>query len=109
MICHLCIRQRLIPVSICHVLHIAIINNFAHDCYYDVTMYLQFLILFIISGYFLQARLEKLQNEISQVAKKTGISSAAKLAQLEQRDIKSTTDGCPDVEWWDAVILKGNR
>ncbi|XP_042887221.1 U4/U6 small nuclear ribonucleoprotein Prp3-like [Penaeus japonicus] len=56
-----------------------------------------------------KARLEKLQNEISQVAKKTGISSAAKLAQLEQRDIKSTTDGCPDVEWWDAVILKGNR
>lgn len=56
-----------------------------------------------------KARLEKLQNEISQVAKKTGISSAAKLAQLEQRDIKSTTDGCPDVEWWDVVILKGNR
>lgn len=56
-----------------------------------------------------QSRLEKLQFEISQVAKKTGISSAAKLAQLEQRELKSGPDGSPDIEWWDAVILEGNR
>ncbi|KAK8729549.1 hypothetical protein OTU49_008539 [Cherax quadricarinatus] len=56
-----------------------------------------------------KARLEKLQNEISQVAKKTGISSAAKLAQLEQREMKTIIDESPDVEWWDAIILQGNR
>ncbi|XP_042211720.1 U4/U6 small nuclear ribonucleoprotein Prp3-like isoform X2 [Homarus americanus] len=56
-----------------------------------------------------KARLEKLQNEISQVAKKTGISSAAKLAQLEQREMKSVCDDSPDIEWWDAIILQGNR
>ncbi|XP_063849235.1 U4/U6 small nuclear ribonucleoprotein Prp3-like [Scylla paramamosain] len=56
-----------------------------------------------------KSRLEKLQFEISQVAKKTGISSAAKLAQLEQRELKSGPSGLPDVEWWDAVILEGNR
>lgn len=56
-----------------------------------------------------KARLEKLQCEISQVAKKTGISSAAKLAQLEQREMKVITDECPDVEWWDAIVLQGNR
>ncbi|XP_064082597.1 U4/U6 small nuclear ribonucleoprotein Prp3-like isoform X1 [Macrobrachium nipponense] len=56
-----------------------------------------------------KSRLEKLQGEISQIAKKTGISSAAKLAQLEQRELKSTVDDAPEVEWWDSVILDGNK
>ncbi|KAK7081259.1 U4/U6 small nuclear ribonucleoprotein Prp3 [Halocaridina rubra] len=56
-----------------------------------------------------KSRLEKLQGEISQIAKKTGISSAAKLAQLEQRETRSGVDEAPNVEWWDSVILEGNR
>jgi U4/U6 small nuclear ribonucleoprotein PRP3 len=52
----------------------------------------------------LQAQLEKLQNEISQIAKKTGITSATKLALIapkaEQRE-----EEIPNVEWWDSVIL----
>ncbi|KAK3879323.1 hypothetical protein Pcinc_016108 [Petrolisthes cinctipes] len=56
-----------------------------------------------------KSRLEKLQFEISQIAKKTGISSAAKLAQLEQREMRTVSEESPDVEWWDAVILQDNR
>ncbi|MCL4123273.1 UNVERIFIED_CONTAM: hypothetical protein GTU68_017263 [Idotea baltica] len=56
-----------------------------------------------------KSRLEKLQEQISQVAKKTGISSAAKLAQLEQRERGSSSNVTPDVEWWDAVILEKDR
>ncbi|KAB7508004.1 U4/U6 small nuclear ribonucleoprotein Prp3 [Armadillidium nasatum] len=57
-----------------------------------------------------KSRLEKLQQQISQVAKKTGISSAAKLAQLEQRDAAGTAYNItPNVEWWDAIILEKDR
>lgn len=51
----------------------------------------------------MKAQLEKLQNEISQIARKTGISSATKLALLAP----DTPDSqyVPDVEWWDSVIL----
>lgn len=52
-----------------------------------------------------KAQLEKLQNEIAQAAKKTGIASAAKLATIQpKKDIK--TDEIPAVEWWDAVIMQ---
>ena len=56
-----------------------------------------------------KSRLEKLQSEISQIAKKTGISSAAKLAQLEQREDKTSVDWVPTIEWWDELILENDR
>lgn len=55
----------------------------------------------------LQAQLEKLQNEISQIARKTGISSATKLAQIAPK-IETQVDEIPTLEWWDSVILTGN-
>ncbi|XP_045540840.1 U4/U6 small nuclear ribonucleoprotein Prp3 [Papilio machaon] len=51
----------------------------------------------------MKAQLEKLQNEISQIARKTGISSATKLALLAADTPDS--DRLPDIEWWDSVIL----
>ncbi len=52
-----------------------------------------------------KAQLEKLQNEIAQAAKKTGIASAAKLATIQPK--KELREGeLPDVEWWDHAILK---
>ncbi|XP_022818772.1 U4/U6 small nuclear ribonucleoprotein Prp3 [Spodoptera litura] len=51
----------------------------------------------------MKAQLEKLQNEISQIARKTGISSATKLALLAADTPDS--DRVPDIEWWDSVIL----
>jgi len=49
--------------------------------------------------------LEKLQGEIFQIAKKTGISSAAKMALIAP---KTTTheEQIPLVEWWDSVIVQ---
>lgn len=41
--------------------------------------------------------MEKLQNEISQIARKTGISSATKLALLAA-DVPDS-DRVPDIEW----------
>ncbi|XP_034233784.1 U4/U6 small nuclear ribonucleoprotein Prp3 [Thrips palmi] len=51
----------------------------------------------------MKAQLEKLQSEISQIAKKTGISSATKLAQIAPKE--QAEDHVPNVEWWDSVIL----
>ncbi|XP_075989203.1 pre-mRNA processing factor 3 [Anticarsia gemmatalis] len=51
----------------------------------------------------MKAQLEKLQSEISQIARKTGISSATKLAMLAADAPNS--DRVPDIEWWDSVIL----
>ncbi|KAI8427197.1 hypothetical protein MSG28_014800 [Choristoneura fumiferana] len=45
----------------------------------------------------MKAQLEKLQNEISQIARKTGISSATKLALLASD--KAEGDRVPDIEW----------
>lgn len=53
----------------------------------------------------MKAKLEKLQSEISQIARRTGISSAAKLAQLKP-DGEEEVEEIPQVEWWDSVILK---
>ena len=52
----------------------------------------------------LQAQLEKLQNEISQIAKRTGITSATKLALIAPQAEHQEED-IPEVEWWDSVIL----
>lgn len=55
-----------------------------------------------------KAQLEKLQKEIAEKAKKTGISSAARLALLSSIVPKKETkqDEIPDVEWWDSFIMK---
>lgn len=52
----------------------------------------------------MKAQLEKLQNEISQIARKTGISSATKLALIAPKQ-DSHADDVPLMEWWDSVIL----
>lgn len=55
-----------------------------------------------------KAQLEKLQKEIAEKAKKTGISSAARLALLSSIVPKKETkqDEIPDVEWWDSFVMK---
>lgn len=54
-----------------------------------------------------KAQLEKLQQEIAQAAKKTGISSATKFALIVPR--KEFKEGeVPDVEWWDSYILQSD-
>lgn len=52
----------------------------------------------------MKSQLEKLQNEISQIARKTGISSATKLALIAPKQ-DSHADDVPTMEWWDSVIL----
>lgn len=52
----------------------------------------------------MRAQLEKLQNEISQIARKTGISSATKLALIAPKQ-DSHAEDVPQMEWWDSVIL----
>ena len=55
----------------------------------------------------MKAQLEKLQASISTKARQTGITSATQLAKLVPKgDTKSAT---PDVEWWDALILKNGH
>lgn len=51
----------------------------------------------------MKAQLEKLQNEISQIARKTGISSATKLALIAPK--QDHAEDVPQMEWWDSVIL----
>lgn len=54
----------------------------------------------------MKAQLERLQNEISQIARKTGISSATKLALIAPKtDIHSEEIPQYGYEWWDSVIL----
>lgn len=52
----------------------------------------------------MKAQLERLQADISTIARKTGIQSATQLAKLVPKgDEKGSR--CPDVEWWDNLIL----
>ncbi|CAK9303666.1 unnamed protein product [Gordionus sp. m RMFG-2023] len=53
-----------------------------------------------------KARLEQLQNEISQAVKKTGIISAAKLALMIPKKDPGSTKDIPQCEWWDSMLLK---
>lgn len=51
----------------------------------------------------MKAQMERLQNEISQIARKTGISSATRLALIAPKtDVHS--EEVPQIEWWDSVI-----
>ncbi|XP_023218247.1 U4/U6 small nuclear ribonucleoprotein Prp3-like [Centruroides sculpturatus] len=53
-----------------------------------------------------KCQLERLQQEIAQAAKKTGISSATKLALVTPK--KEYKEGeVPEIEWWDSFIMKG--
>lgn len=57
----------------------------------------------------MKAQLDKLQNEISQIARKTGINSVTALALVAPRagpDERKEEEDVPDLEWWDSVILQ---
>ncbi|VDD88475.1 unnamed protein product [Enterobius vermicularis] len=54
-----------------------------------------------------KAKLAMLQSEITQIAKKTGMSSSVKLAMLTPSST-STAQDVPEIEWWDEVVLGGN-
>ena len=54
-----------------------------------------------------RTQLEHLQSEIASVARKTGISSATKLALIAPS--VDQAEDVPDIEWWDAAILPGKR
>ncbi|XP_055332415.1 U4/U6 small nuclear ribonucleoprotein Prp3-like isoform X2 [Paramacrobiotus metropolitanus] len=54
-----------------------------------------------------KAQLEKLQSDIAQAAKKTGITSAAALARIAPKKTDSVDSGMiPEVEWWDGVFAQ---
>ncbi|KAJ8383772.1 hypothetical protein AAFF_G00214590 [Aldrovandia affinis] len=54
-----------------------------------------------------KVQLEKLQTEIAQAAKKTGIQASTKLALIAPK--KELGDGeVPSIEWWDSYILASN-
>ncbi|XP_041650015.1 U4/U6 small nuclear ribonucleoprotein Prp3 [Cheilinus undulatus] len=54
-----------------------------------------------------KAQLERLQSEIAQAAKKTGIQASTKLALIAPK--KEIGDGeVPNIEWWDSFILPSN-
>ena len=55
-----------------------------------------------------KAQLEQLQTQITSVARKTGISSATKLALIAPTNDQSETN-VPDIEWWDSAILANKR
>ena len=55
-----------------------------------------------------KSQLEALQTQIASVARKTGISSATKLALIAPAK-DAVEGGVPDIEWWDSVILVGKR
>jgi len=54
----------------------------------------------------MKTQLEKLQSEISQIARKTGISSATQLAKLVPKGDRE--ERVPDVEWWDQLLIGSN-
>lgn len=54
-----------------------------------------------------KTQLDKLQREIAAAAKKTGISSATKLALITPKEAQEDT--VPDIEWWDLNILPGGK
>ncbi|XP_054637203.1 U4/U6 small nuclear ribonucleoprotein Prp3 [Dunckerocampus dactyliophorus] len=54
-----------------------------------------------------KAQLERLQNEISQAAKKTGIHASTKLALIAPRKDIGDSE-IPNIEWWDSFILPTN-
>ncbi|CAG0904148.1 unnamed protein product, partial [Cyprideis torosa] len=59
----------------------------------------------------MRAQLEKVQEEISQLAKKTGIETATKLAKTaapKKREADPEADGPPEIEWWDLLMVNAD-
>lgn len=57
----------------------------------------------------MQAQLAKLQEEIAEKARKTGISTAARLAKLTGAvgtPLDKSEENIPDLEWWDSMVLE---
>lgn len=54
----------------------------------------------------MKAQLDKLQSEISQIARKTGINSVTALALVAPRIGDRKEEEEIDLEWWDSVILQ---
>ena len=54
-----------------------------------------------------KTQLEHLQSQIASVARKTGISSATKLALIAPS--ADQAEDVPEVEWWDLNILPNRR
>ena len=54
----------------------------------------------------MKAQLDKLQSEISQIARKTGINSVTALALVAPRIGDRQEEEEIDLEWWDSVILQ---
>ena len=66
-------------------------------------LYVTFTLPFL-QFFFSKAQLEKLQAQIAAAAKKTGISSATKLALITpSKELQQDT--IPAVEWWDAAVM----
>ncbi|CAG0906947.1 unnamed protein product, partial [Darwinula stevensoni] len=59
----------------------------------------------------MKAQLERVQSEIAQLARKTGISSSAGLATITMKkgEQAKVLDIIPDVEWWDTRILTAQQ
>ncbi|XP_022644117.1 U4/U6 small nuclear ribonucleoprotein Prp3-like isoform X2 [Varroa jacobsoni] len=53
-----------------------------------------------------KAKLEKLQNEIHSVAKRTGIQSATTLALIVPKKETIIKGETPEIEWWDNLIVE---
>uniref|UniRef100_A0A8C5MQ43 U4/U6 small nuclear ribonucleoprotein Prp3 n=1 Tax=Leptobrachium leishanense TaxID=445787 RepID=A0A8C5MQ43_9ANUR len=51
-----------------------------------------------------KAQLEKLQAEISQAAKKTGIQTSTRLALITPKKVLKEGE-IPDIEWWDSFVI----
>ena len=54
-----------------------------------------------------KSQLEQLQTEIASVARRTGISSATRLALIAPTADQG--EDVPSVEWWDALILPNKK
>ena len=54
-----------------------------------------------------KSQLEQLQTEIASVARRTGISSATRLALIAPTADQG--EDVPTVEWWDALILLNKK
>lgn len=54
----------------------------------------------------MKAQLDRLQADISTIARKTGIASATQLAKLVPKDAQKGK--IPDAEWWDNHILSSD-
>lgn len=82
------------------------VKSSTRECFkfWDSTAFLFSLIPIYLVLPCLQAQLEKLQAEISQAARKTGIHTSTRLALIAPK--KELKEGdIPEIEWWDSYII----